>query len=53
MCFKEKAHVVFCLKNYVFCGITGTKTEGNILEKLHKVNVIRKKFLKEQLGKYL
>lgn len=51
MCFKEKAHVVFCLKNYVFCGIK--KPEGNILEKLHKVNVIRKKFLKEQLGKYL
>lgn len=30
--FKEKAYVGFCFKKYVFYGITGMTTEGNILE---------------------
>lgn len=36
MCFAG----FFCFKKYVFYGITGMKTEGNIIEKLHKVMLL-------------
>lgn len=52
--FKEKAYAVFCLKKNIFYGITGMKTEGNILEKLHEVMLLEKSsYLKEQLHRYL
>lgn len=40
--FEEKTYVIFCLKKNVFYGITGMKTEGNILEKLHEVMLLEK-----------